>query len=597
MRKKSVMVCGAGIAGMSAAHELSKAGYNVHVYEYANTCGGQARSSRKPDGFPVEYSWRGYGQFYKNVYEIMKSIPSPMCNDKGIVNTSLTVYDTELSKPVQFILVRNDHHQNIKTIVENAENWTNTISTIEWLHLQTQFYRELTSDSRIKEYAKINAGEWLSSRLSPDNLIKVTSIFGPWVGITPDRLSLHHCMNFFRMIKYPDLNKPYSHMTYTGCSSQNLNIFSHSNSHNWWQQGSGSQWSVLKRPTNEAWFDPWMTYLRDTCDVQFHFGSNIIKVCSRDGKISHINVIKNHRVSYVECDYYILAVTPFAVEEIVKNSDEQVRSDPQLKLFKGLIQDGPHIQVSFFIGFAEKIKTRESTKTVYGVDNHHIAYILPDSEFNLTLYFQDDVWYDDVYLGPNIKSLISGTACVSYVPGKLYGKPLTHLTKEEFKHEILHQLFNSIDLSRVIAEHNKGKKLSEFSIVRFEVWDGWIFPSQKTQTLSQLPNERKWVNSTNTNPYMPSIETSFRNLFLAGAHVKSSVDLYSMETACATGREAAFRIIKNGKEYLTIDKPIWVNVLSVIDNIIYNARLPQIIDSIIIIIVVLILWISIRKSG
>ena len=596
MRKKSVMICGAGIAGMSAAHELAKAGYNVHVYEYANTCGGQARSSRKPDGFPVEYSWRGYGQFYKNVYEIMKSIPSPMCKEK---NTSLSVYDTELSKPIQFILVRSTSKNDTKNIIqikENAENWTNTISTIEWLHLQTQFYRELTSDSRIKEYAKINAKEWLSSRLSLDNLIKVTSIFGPWVGITSDRLSLHHCMNFFRMIKYPDLNKPYSHMTYTKCSSQNifsqnLNIF---NSHNWWQQGSGSQWSVLKRPTNEAWFDPWMEYLRDTHNVQFHFGFKIIEVCSQNGEISHINLIKINRVISVKCDYYILAVTPFAVEEIVKNSDEQVKKDPQLKLFKGLIQDGPHIQVSFFIGFAEKINTRESS-------NGHIAYILPDSQFNLTLYFQDDVWYDDVYLGPNIKSLISGTACVSYTPGKLYGKPLTQLTKNEFKSEILHQLSNSNDLSRIIAEHNNGKKLNEFSIGRFEVWDGWIFPQSSDGVLSQLPNERKWVNSTDTNPYMPSIETSFRNLFLAGAHVKSSVDLYSMETACATGREAAFCILRldlNNKlqNYLTVDKPLWANALSVIDNILYSIRLPHVIDTSVIVIVVLIAWVAIRKS-
>ena len=56
MRKPTVMVCGAGIAGMSCAHELIKQGYEVHVYEYADTCGGQARSNRKPDGFPTEYS-------------------------------------------------------------------------------------------------------------------------------------------------------------------------------------------------------------------------------------------------------------------------------------------------------------------------------------------------------------------------------------------------------------------------------------------------------------------------------------------------------------------------------------------------------------
>ena len=72
---------------------------------------------------------------------------------------------------------------------------------------------------------------------------------------------------------------------------------------------------------------------------------------------------------------------------------------------------------------------------------------------------------------------------------------------------------------------------------------------------------------------------------MAGAHVKSSVDLYSMETACATGRDAAFEIIniynKNKQTALKVNKPLLMNIFGKFDNILYMCGLPNIVDVII----------------
>lgn len=46
MRMKSVVIFGAGIAGLSAAHELAQLGYSVSVYEAADQPGGFFRSAR-----------------------------------------------------------------------------------------------------------------------------------------------------------------------------------------------------------------------------------------------------------------------------------------------------------------------------------------------------------------------------------------------------------------------------------------------------------------------------------------------------------------------------------------------------------------------
>ncbi len=587
---KSVGIFGAGIAGLSAAHELAKAGFVVRIYEASDSVGGMAKSYRykndsnypcdsKLYGMPTEYSWRGYGQFYKNVYKIMKEIPSPTnipCNNSQNSTTKnntskQSVYDTELSQPVQFILTRD------KGNVEDAYNWTNKLSTSESATLYLDYYRDVCSDKRAEEYAKINAYKHLSSRLTPYNLANVSAIFGPWVGIDPQRTSLHHLMNFFRMIQYPDSN-PHHHVAYEKASLYKSGVCVP------WIQKAGSQWSVLKRPTSESWFDPWIKYLQSHYNVKIHYNTQLVKINSDTrGNIGNVTVFNKGRHAIIIHDYYVIATTPFAVVDIVKRSDVRVQQDSQLRLYKELVADGPHIQVSFRIGCDKHIKTPQK----------YMAFILPDSEYNITMYFQSEIWYTDTQhsiLGNNIKTLISGTACVSYVPGKLFNKPIIHLTREEFEAEILYQIDKCTVLTNILDECNPHLAPNEFSpLIKwksvFEVWKGWYFvgdPRNSTNTLQFDKNEEKWVSSTNTNPFKPSITTSFNNLFLAGAYVKSSVDLYSMETACATGRDAAFHIMLKmdlpKQLALSVNKPILFKILSQIDDLLYRLHLPNVVD-------------------
>ncbi|MBW1903218.1 MAG: NAD(P)-binding protein [Deltaproteobacteria bacterium] len=54
---KTVAIFGAGIAGLSAAHEFARLGYKVSVYEANQEAGGFFRSSRMPghENMPSEY--------------------------------------------------------------------------------------------------------------------------------------------------------------------------------------------------------------------------------------------------------------------------------------------------------------------------------------------------------------------------------------------------------------------------------------------------------------------------------------------------------------------------------------------------------------
>ncbi|MFM8424958.1 MAG: FAD-dependent oxidoreductase, partial [Chloroflexota bacterium] len=46
MQNRSVIVIGAGMAGLSAAHELTKAGWNVTVLEARSRVGGRVHTVR-----------------------------------------------------------------------------------------------------------------------------------------------------------------------------------------------------------------------------------------------------------------------------------------------------------------------------------------------------------------------------------------------------------------------------------------------------------------------------------------------------------------------------------------------------------------------
>src|ERR671910_1036807 len=77
-----VIVLGGGVAGLSAAHELSERGFRVTVFETRDAVGGKARSFPFPgserDGrrpLPGEHGFRFFPGFYRHLPDTMGRIP------------------------------------------------------------------------------------------------------------------------------------------------------------------------------------------------------------------------------------------------------------------------------------------------------------------------------------------------------------------------------------------------------------------------------------------------------------------------------------------------------------------------------------------
>ena len=542
---KSIVIFGAGIAGLSAAHELIQLGYTVSAYEALDQPGGFFRSSRlSKDNMPSEYSWHGMGPWYHNAFDLMKKIPF---NEKG------SIYDLALSRPVDFgIFPDTDkaqfYDEGLKSIPKMFR--MNKFEFIKWFYLMLKTW---TSNNRSKiKYAGLDAAQAWQPLLRDKAYKTWRSCFGPWIGSDWSNVSLHTTGDFFR--KQLTTKATHRHKPDQDGPA--------------WTQGTGAGWLLFTGPSSEYWFNPWVKYLKEK-GVNFYWEKALTKL-EFDGTTIISAFCGEEKI---QGDIYILAINPFITADILSQTPALERQ-AELNLFKPLIQDGPHTQVSFRFAFSEEIK----------FPRNRTAVVVSDSEFNLTLFAEEQVWDKEVDLGQNIKSLWTGTSCISSVPGRIYHKPVKNCMKEEFIEEVKAQILSCGALNELIKEANNGKGLKEFPIIKIEVWHEWKFSNEGIKSL-----QPKWVNSTHTQANLPAQETPVSNLFLAGAHTKTQAQVWSIEGAVESGRRAA-KAIDEKVEVLDQNRPIWIKSLSKIDDILYSIKAPQVIDFIFLSLILFLLW-------
>jgi hypothetical protein len=141
-------------------------------------------------------------------------------------------------------------------------------------------------------------------------------------------------------------------------------------------------------------------------------------------------------------------------------------------------------------------------------------------------------------------------------------------------------------LNELIKEANDGKELREFPIIKIEVWHEWKFSPAGITSL-----QPKWVNSTNTQAFLPAQKTPVSNLFLAGAHTKTQAQVWSIEGAVESGRRAA-QAIDDRVEVIDQYQPAWIKFLSGVDDLLFAIKAPQLIDSMLLILLVLVVAIT-----
>lgn len=201
-----------------------------------------------------------------------------------------------------------------------------------------------------------------------------------------------------------------------------------------------------------------------------------------------------------------------------------------------------------------------------------LAAIVADSEFNITLFAQEQAWRGDQDLGEDVKSLWTATACCSEEPGRVFGLPFKLCDEEQFLQEVKAQIFACEALDRMVREANGGRGLSDLEILHWRIWHEWQLGPEGARG-----RQPKWVTSTSTQPVQPGQRTSLPNLLLAGSHTRTEADVWSIEGAAESGRRAA-RAIDPRVGVCRQTKPLWMRLLSRADDVLYRLRAPQILD-------------------
>ena len=529
---QNVAIFGAGIAGLSAAHEFSRRGYSVRVYEANEVAGGFFRSARREsDDLPTEYSWHGFGPWYHNTFDLLKQIP---------FDEHSSLFERALSRPMEYAVVPDipGRDFSISGLFEKPRAFRMTLS--DKLSLAWGILKAWSAHARSQQhYARANAAAYWQPRMTQTGHATWKATFGPWIGSDWPYASLHHVGLFFGR----NISSGPSHW--------------HEADENGpaWKHASLAGWSLLRGPSNEWWFDRWVAYL-EQLGVVFHWNTPLEALDYDGDRITGAVVA---REGAVQADIYVLATTPFSAADIVAKTPRLLQ-DPQLAKLRPLTQDGPHTQVSFRIAFSERMAwPRERT-----------AIALADSPFNITLFATEQTWPPEVDLGDGVCSLWTCTACVSCVPGRVHGKPLRNCTKQEFIDEVLAQIHDSQALDAMIREANAGRGLRDFPIVKIEVWHEWHFsPNGIT------PEQPKWVTTTHTQPYRPAQVTSIPNLALAGAHTDTEADIWSIEGAVESGRRAA-RIYEPDVVVKPQHKPFPLQAAALLDDKLFALHLPHV---------------------
>jgi uncharacterized protein with NAD-binding domain and iron-sulfur cluster len=651
-----VVIFGAGISGLTLAHELINKGFQVEIYEKDSIVGGMARSIRtKDNNIPTEHSWRGYAPFYNNTYQIQKQIPiEKNCDsDDNFKNTSDNKYTlNEIKKHnkrtdlwtyykggvydiTKFISkhpggniithaggkdleeVWKEHNVNwhnnnnhiiklleqykIGTIIETFndnnpnpnpnpnvfDNVKNTninfnllqnsltlpyknkiINNIDgkdmpylyYKFLQFQMYgskrNELSYKKRLIDEIKNNISERSYKYL-------IDYISGPGFGLDKNSMSIGHYIIFL------------SFNNQSGLSFNN--------------QSGNKSWKVMNQPTSEGWFNPWVKYL-ESKGVIFHYNKTLQKIYNNNDNNNDNTNNNDNNTKITKCivnnqeivaDEYIIAINPFEYQKVLENSKLSLKTltlKKEIENYRNL--NTINNQIGFVIGFNKK----------FNYKNKNDCFVLLDSPNNITFYPQDSHWCKSIDLGTNVKSLWSGTCIISYNKGSLYGKSLTLLKIEELKKEIIHQFMESNDLMWYISEYNDGHIINGKDIEVVEIFSDWKYDNRLYSV------NKKFVNNIYNEEYRPNNITDFQNLYIAGSHTKTSINIWSMEGAVESGKIVSNIILDKYNKPNTYIYKHNLNskykLFNLLDDILYKFNLPNILDTLIFIILIIILIIT-----
>jgi geranylgeranyl pyrophosphate synthase/uncharacterized protein with NAD-binding domain and iron-sulfur cluster len=522
-----VIVLGAGVAGMSAAHELIERGLEVIVLERRDVPGGKARSVPVSDDgtirgrevagggdigtilhhLPGEHGFRFFPGFYKHVIDTMRRTPSfdgATVVDHLVQTTRVgfTEYgDTMFVLPTVFPSGPGD----AATLLRDALLVFGShpeLTPDDLAFFGARFWQILTSceKRRLGEYERTGWWEFIDAEQRSPSYQKylATGFTRSLVAAKAKKASARTVGDMFMQMMLTVVNPM-----------------------------AGSADRVFDGPTNLVWMDPWRTYL-ESKGARYVCGVEIEEILCDKGRITGVGVRRQGKRSVVQGDYYIAALPLESIAPMIDG--RMLDADPALAKVRAL---APNLEwmngAQFYL--------RRDLPLVHG----HVVHI--DTEWALTSISPIQFWRSfkpEQFGDKDVHGVLSVDISDWEAPGS-NGRPAMQCSRDEVVREVWSQLKRSLNCNEeILRDTDLDSCFLDPDIDSDPARPGFL---QNTEPLL--------VNLADTWALRPEATTAIPNLFLASDYVRTHTDLATMEGA----NEAARRAVNGLLDAMEFDGP------------------------------------------
>jgi 15-cis-phytoene desaturase len=439
VRVPSVLVFGAGIAGLTAAHELVERGFRVVLYERGGeqSVGGVAasqwhestrlrhRDTGAPLLLPGEHGFRVFQSYYRHCDDTMRRIPGEK-RDRVIDHLVPTykagytaddsprplIYDRRPSKSTEGA-------QLLPLLLVQGLGWD--LRDCHLLGIKVAEYMTSSSARRLGEYEQRSLYEFFGvDRLSPR--------------------AQKHLSSLFRLLLAMDLRRADARTQGNILVQLMMDQVS----------GGRAVDRVLDGPTSERWFKPWRRHL-ETLGVEFRFATELSHLKLDDDQVSGAWIREGDSASLrlVSADYFVAALPVQSLARVLRRTPELLEADAKETNVRAANGDAPlrHVlhmsDAREFRGWMSGVQfyLSEDIRLLPG----HLQLL--DSEWALSIVSQPQFWGPNFitrYGGGQVRGLLSVDLCDFETRGRLIKKPAAECTMDELAREIWAQMAPSV---------------------------------------------------------------------------------------------------------------------------------------------------------
>jgi len=496
-----VAVFGAGVGGLTTAHELVDRGFEVDVYDRLAVPGGKARSVvlDRPgqEGLPGEHGFRFFPGFYRHVVETMSRIPLPEGGHvaDNLVDATMGFFAHAGGPPLKAPSIGPRNLQQLIADIKNTAGFTTVLSTADLEFFLGKVWQVLTScdERRLAEYELVSWVDFIDApaRSEAYQLWFAGAMTRTLIAASGDKASARTVGDIFVTLMLDGMR---------------------------W--GSASD-RLLNGPTSEVWVKPWYDHLVSK-GVRFHFGQHVtaLHLDVPSGRLTGASVESPDGPVSVVADHYVCALPVEVASTLI--SSEIADAAPSLAATRTLKDN-----VAWMSGI--QIYLRHDVPIVNG----HVMFA--GSPWGLTAISQNQFWQHRVENDGDgsVKGVLSIDISDWATKGS-NGLSARECDPETIKNEVLQQI-------RDCLPELPPDQLAPENIHSFFIDPDIVFFDEHGAALEN--HEPLFINEIGTHDVRPLAYTEIPNLFLASDYVRTNTDLATMEGANEAARRAVNAIL------------------------------------------------------